>query len=83
MIRATIYIEKQVWQEIREDAHEKWISPGKYIVELYESIKVNKGSKVNKPETPEKIEEMPKPIKYEAPSSTGGVQFKPCPKGGK
>ena len=43
----------------------------------------NKGSKVNKPETPEKIEEMPKPIKYEAPSSTGGVQFKPCPKGGK
>ena len=42
MVRASIYIEKSIWQGIREEAHERWIPIGKLIAELYESRKVHK-----------------------------------------
>lgn len=72
MIRASIYIEKSIWQGIREEAHERWIPVGKLITELYESSKVNKVHKADKPQVPEKIIEVEKVAKVELPSSTGG-----------
>ena len=48
MVRASIYIEKSIWQGIREEAHERWIPIGKYISVLHEGNKVNKINKEDK-----------------------------------
>ena len=68
MVRVSIYIERSIWQGIRENAHERWIPIGKYVTELYESNKVRE---VNKPQVPEKITEVEKPEKVESTSLTG------------
>ena len=74
MVRASIYIEKSIWQGIREEAHERWIPIGKLIVELYESREVHK---VNKPQVSEKVAEVKIVKDVESTSSTGAGLSKP------
>lgn len=69
MVRVSIYIERSIWQGIREDAHRKWIPLGKYVTELYES---NKMREVNKPQPPGKVTEVENLEKVKSTSPTDG-----------
>jgi len=83
MKRVTIYVDEQEWQGVMvfllgESARlGKRLSAGSYLIGLH------KGNKVNKPEVSERIEKMPECTYPESTIATGGVQFRPCPKGGK
>ncbi|MCK4328775.1 hypothetical protein KAX02_02925 [candidate division WOR-3 bacterium] len=65
----TIYVDKTIWQEIKDYAWQKRISAGTYLVELH---KLNKDNSFNKPEPPETITETPKKDLPKSTISTGG-----------
>lgn len=72
MIRATIYVERQVWQGMKVAAHDHWLSLGAYLTEAHNNFnKVNNPDKVNKPQVAEKVTEAKFSEKAKLPSSTG------------